>query len=460
MRFRPSVGLWAALPLALAAQGRPDPGPIAIQGARIVPVKGKVLERGTLLMHRGFIQAVGIDVTLPEGTWVIEGKGLTVYPGLIDGLCDLGFPSPTPAPTTGGRGATAAQAPAAATPAPMIKGPEDRPSSTPWIQAADEFKADDKRFEQWRNGGFTAVFTGPKVGLLPGQGAVLLTAAPRFQEMVLKANAGLLVSFQPQAGHFPSSLMGVQAYLRQTFQDARHLSLAQKAAESYPASTPLPPHDRTLIALNQAFALAEPTLLPATTPAQTNRALAFARDLGLRPLVYGGQQAYDTANLLARTKTSVILNAKWPARDKDADPEQEESLRTLRFRDRAPSSAAALEKAQVPFAFSSGEQVPAEFWKALRKAVDAGLSKEAALRALTLTPAELFGVADRVGSLEAGKMANVIVTNGDLFEEKTKITLVFVAGVKYDVPEKPDDSEKGAKGKGGGRKPEPTEEVR
>lgn len=129
----------------------------------------------------------------------------------------------------------------------------------------------------------------------------------------------------------------------------------------------------------------------------------------------------------------MILNAKWPARDKDGDPDAEESLRTLRFRDQAPSSAAALEKAGVPFAFSSGEQAPADFLKAVRKAVEAGLSREGALRALTLAPAEILGVADRMGSLEPGKLANLLLVKGDLLDDGAKIQAVFVSGEKFEV---------------------------
>lgn len=425
--MRLCTSLCSLLLLPLAAQEAPNPGPIAIRGARIVPVKGAVIEEGTVLMHRGFIKAVGATVDLPAGTWVIEGKGLTVYPGLVDALCDLGFPAAPAAAQPQGR--TPGQA-APAVPLPVVKGPQDRPASTPWIQAADEFKAEDKRFEQWRNGGFTAVFAGPKTGLLPGQGAVLLTAGPRPAEMVLKAGAGVLVSFQPQPGSFPASLMGVHAYLRQTFEEARHLPALRQAAVRFPDRTPVPPHDRTLNALSQALESQSLVLLPATTPIQRDRALRMASDLGLRPVLYGGQQAYAWS--LSGT-APVILNAKWPARDKDGDPDAEESLRTLRFRDQAPSSAAALEKAGVPFAFSSGEQAPADFLKAVRKAVEAGLSREGALRALTLAPAEILGVADRMGSLEPGKLANLLLVKGDLLDDGAKIQAVFVSGEKFEV---------------------------
>src|SRR4029077_14068261 len=128
------------------------------------------------------------------------------------------------------------------------------------------------------------------------------------------------------------------------------------------------------------------------------------------------------------------------------DPEDKPSLRTLQFRDRAPSSPAALAKTGVKFAFySGGIPAPKDALKAAKKSIDAGLAPDAALRAMTLSAAEIFGVADRLGSIESGKIANLVVTDGDLFEEKTKIKMVFVDGHKFEIrePEKPKDPPKG-----------------
>jgi hypothetical protein len=142
----------------------------------------------------------------------------------------------------------------------------------------------------------------------------------------------------------------------------------------------------------------------------------------------------------------VLVNLKWPEAEKDADPDEKPSLRTLRFRDKAPSSPAALSKAGVAFAFySGGITAPKDILKAAKKSIDAGLAPDAALRALTLTPAEIFGVADRTGSIETGKIANLVVTDGELFDEKTKIKMVFVDGKRFEThePEKPKDPPKG-----------------
>src|SRR5260370_7063591 len=173
---------------------------------------------------------------------------------------------------------------------------------------------------------------------------------------------------------------------------------------------------------------------------QLRRALDLVDRWQVKGAIYGGQRAYEVAPEIAAKKLPVLVNLKWPDPEKDADPEDKPSIRTLRFRDRAPSSPAALAKAGVKFAFySGGIPAPKDILKAAKKSIDAGLPTDAALRALTLSAAEIFGVADRLGSLENGKIANLVVTDGDLFEDKTKIKMVFVDGRKFEVhePEKP-----------------------
>jgi hypothetical protein len=163
-------------------------------------------------------------------------------------------------------------------------------------------------------------------------------------------------------------------------------------------------------------------------------------------VIYGGQMAYEVAGEIGAQKVPVLVNLKWPEAEKDADPDEKPSLRALRFRDKAPSSPAALAKAGVKFAFySGGITAPKDILKAAKKSIDAGLAPDAALRALTITPAEIYGVSDRLGSIETGKIANLIVTDGDLFNEKTKIKLVFVDGKRFEVrePEKPKEPPKG-----------------
>src|SRR5207245_2679217 len=155
---------------------------------------------------------------------------------------------------------------------------------------------------------------------------------------------------------------------------------------------------------------------------------------------------YEVAPEITAKKLPVLVDLKWPEAEKDADPEAKPSLRMLQFRDRAPSTPAAFAKAGVKFAFySGGISAPKDILKGAKKSIDAGLAPDAALRAFTLSAAEIFGVADRLGSIENGKIANLVVTDGDRFEEKPKLKMAFVDGRRFEIrgPEKPKEPPKG-----------------
>lgn len=180
----------------------------------------------------------------------------------------------------------------------------------------------------------------------------------------------------------------------------------------------------------------EIVLLPANNSVQIMRALRLADEWKINAVLYGGQQGYEVAGAIAAKKMPVLVSLKWPERAKDADPDAEQTLRELRFRDRAPSSPTVLAKAGVKFAFySGGLSAPKDIFKNAKKAVDAGLPPDAALRAFTVDAAEILGVGDRMGSIAQGKIANLMVTDGDLFNEKTKVKHVFVDGRWFEVHE-------------------------
>ena len=444
------LALLAAAPQTRAQGGEPQY--FAIRGAKIVPVAGPPVEGATIVVAHGVITAIGKDVTIPPDAWIIEGKGLTIYPGLFDAFTDVGLPSAPPA--TGGAAEGGGGGRRAAPTGEISRGPEDRPGTTPWRSAADEVTLTDKRVETWRNGGFTTVVSAPKGGMFPGQAAVLDLAGDRASEMVVKTPVAFPVSLQPGGGfgNFPGSLMGALAYVHQVWIDTDWSAQAQAIYEKNPRGVPRPRYDRTEAVLGEAIEDHTLVLIPANNSVQLRRALQLV-DLWklddedhVDGAIYGGQMAYEVAGEIAAKKVPVLVNLKWPEAEKDTDPEDKPSLRTLRFRDKAPSSPAELAKAGVPFAFySGGLAAPKEILKAAKKSIDAGLAPDAALRALTLTPAEIYRVADRLGSIENGKIANLVITDGDLFDEKTKIKFVFVDGKRFEPrePEKPKDAPKG-----------------
>ena len=426
---------WCGTPGTHAQGG--EPRTFAIRGAKVVPVSSAPIENATVVISRGLIVAVGINVTVPPDAWVIDGKGLTVYPGLIDGFTDVGMAAPAAPSGEGGQ-----------KPQLVSHGPEDRPATTPWRNAADEVNPADPRVENWRSAGFTTVVAAPKGGMFPGQAAVLDLGGERASELVVKSPVAVPTALDAPGGfrNYPGSLMGAIAYVRQVWVDANWETQARAIYEKNSRATERPKYDRSDAALAEALGKHAVVLIPGNSSLQIERALRLAEEWKLNAVLYGGQMGYEVAPHIADRKVPVLVNLKWPEASKDADPEDTPSLRELRFRDRAPSSPTALEKTGVKFAFySGGIAAPKDILPAVKKAIDAGLSPDAALRALTLSPAEIFGVSQTMGSLENGKIANLVVTDGDLFDKKTKVKIVFVDGRKYEVREvlRPSEPPKG-----------------
>ncbi|HKV28352.1 MAG TPA: amidohydrolase family protein [Candidatus Acidoferrales bacterium] len=423
-----------------------EPRYFAIKGARIVPVSGAPIENGTVVVADGIIKAVGADATIPPEAAVIDGKGLTVYPGLIDAGTNVGLPAPEPPQMGPARGRRAPRP----MPSKLSMGPEDRPGTTPWNVAANDLNSEDPRIENWRSAGFTTALVEPEGGMFPGQGSIIDFGSERAGNMVVKPHATLDISFEPTGGFFsfPGSLMGVIAYVRQVFIDTRWYQDADAVYSAHHEGIERPSYDRTEVVVGQALKDNELVLLPANEKLRIYRAIRLANEWQIHAAMYGGQEGYEMSSEIAQSKMPVFVNVNWPTMPKDADTDNI-TLRELRLWDRAPSTPAALSKAGVLYAFYSGGLTnPKDILKNVKKAIDKGLSPDDALRAMTENPAQILGVEDRLGSIAPGKIANLVVADGDLFDEKTKIKDVFVDGMRYQIHEEtpppgpPDHSDK------------------
>lgn len=414
------------------------PPVLAIKDARIVTVSGPTLEKGTVVVRRGLIEAVGSDIAIPPDAWVIEGAGLTVYPGLIDGLSTWGITDESVlAPAATSRGTGGAR-PAPTTPSsaqPPARGPEDRPATTSWVKAQDIVKTNDRRLEPARSAGFTSAATFPTRGIFAGQGAIINLGGASPGQMVVAPSAGQYVALRTNGfSSYPGSLMGVIAYIRQVYLDADYYRLAKEKYASTP-SMQRPEYDRALEGILESPRV----LLPASRTVDIDRMLAFASELHVKPILYGLNRGFTRAKEIAKSGVPVLVSLRWPEKQANADPEALEPLRVLELREQAPSTPKALAAAKAKFGFySDGIERPADILRAVKKAIDAGLSQDDAVRAMTLSIAEMYGVANRMGSIDKGKIANLAVTKGDLFREGTKVQYVIIDGVKHEpVPETP-----------------------
>ncbi len=283
---------------------------------------------------------------------MIEGKGLTVYPGMIDALSTWGIPgAAAPAAGVGGRrGGGGAVAAFATTPQPVIRGPEDRPSNTSYLKAADQIVPTDSSIETGRNAGFTSAATFPMSNIFAGQGVLFdLAGADRSGAMIVLPSAGMYLSMRNTGGFgsFPGSLMGVMAYIHQIYLDADHYKLAKQIYSQHPQGLLRPAYDRTLEGVLESPRV----LLPAVREVEVDRMIRFAKDLNRTAVLYGGEEGWRAVDLLKNSNTAMLVSLKWPERPRDADPAMQDSLHVLEMRDKAPSTPGALAKGGVKFAF-------------------------------------------------------------------------------------------------------------
>lgn len=413
----------------------------AITSAKIVTVSGTPIDKGTIIIRDGLIQNVGAGISVPADAQVIDGSGLTVYPGFIDGASAVGIPAPQQAqrPTGQGGGFQFQQQQAQAA--------QPQSNSTyptglqPEVSAADLIRANESTVETARNGGFTTVLSIPRERVFNGQSALINTAGDSAAEMLLRSPVALHISFVPLGGGYPTSMMGTFSALRQMFLDAQRLQSWTNAYKKDPRGMKRPESNKSLETLFPVLNREVPAAFNANSEIEIIRVLDFAKEFNLIPIIVGGQEAWKVTDRLKASKATVFLSLNFPKRTSsnspDADPE---SLATLRFRVETPKGAARLKQAGVPFIFQSGGATPADFLTNVAKTVENGLSKDDALRSMTLNSARIFDVDDRLGSIEKGKIANLVVVRGDIFDRTKAITHVFVDGKMFEqkTPVQPD----------------------
>lgn len=414
------------------------PSVYAIKDARIYIVSGPMIPRGTIVIRNGLIEAVGANVQVPPEATVIDGAGLTIYPGLIDSFTDTGLPIPAPAPTPtpapgGGRGSAAN--------VPQQPAPQNTHESifqTPLgLQAdrvlAERVRADGKNVEASRNVGITSALVVSRDGLLTGQSALINTGD---NNLVVKSPVAMHINPAPVRGGYPATLMGAFAVLRQAFADGDWYRQVWERFNTNPRGIERPKYDPVLEAIVPVVQGKMPTVIHAEWVAQIKRAVALADELKLKPILAGGMEAGEVADLLKSKGIPVLVNVNYATEkpkpgfggNTHAVEYDEKELKDFY------SNAALLQKAGVRFALQSGfADRPQLFIENIRKAMENGLTLDQALRATTLSAAEILGMDKALGSLETGKIANVVVANGDPFARNTKIQRVFVDGKMFEV---------------------------
>jgi imidazolonepropionase-like amidohydrolase len=399
----------ASAPLAPSAATEPPPslvlprGLLAIVNARIFPVTTAPIERGTIVVRDGRIEGVGAGLAPPPGAEILDAAGQEVYPGFIDARTTLGLSEPG----AGGYGDV-----------------EEILDFGPQLRTQTAYHNDSEAIPIARANGITTVAVTPAGGIFGGQIAVMDLDGVTWEESTLKPAIGISFQF-PTIPTRPSDAPGQP----RTFADAKRARDARieraarqlEDAKAYVRAGDGRTRDLLLESLVPVVERRQPLVTRANTERDIRDAIAFGERTGVRIVISGGAEAQLAAPLLREKNIPVILG----------------SVLTLPSRQDLPHQASyavasELARAGVKFAFSAGDAEDVENVRQLpyhaARSVAWGLPRAQALRALTIDAAEILGIADQVGSIEPGKIANLVVSKGDPLEVRTTISHVIING--------------------------------
>ena len=414
----------------LADTARLEVPTYALVNARIVPVSSRPIQSGTLLLRDGKIAAIGQSVDPPPDAIVIDASGWTLYPGFIDAHSALGMPAPPVLPQNNAERARIIQA--------RRRAGGVTPGLTPQLTALSVYEPDQVALLEARNTGITAAAIVPPFGVFKGQSAIITLREGPLTDQVVRGNWAQHLGFQRLRGEYPGTLMGVMASVRQHYLDAEWYGNAWNRYRSQPITTDRPSYNDTLQSLQSSVASAQPVVFTAWTENEILRALKLADELSLNVIISGAVEGWRVTDALRAADQPVLVSLDLRPRQgpvgfgggTGTDPIENPTSEDL---DDAKANAGRLYSAGVTVAFTAaGLDHSANYLENFRAAVDAGMSQDGALRALTITPAEILGVDGALGSLDVGKAANVVAIEGDLFDEHARVAAVWVDGTRYD----------------------------
>jgi len=399
----------------------------AITNASVITAPGKSPVKSTILIKDGIIQGVGPDLTLPKQARIIAGDSLYIYPGFISGASDAGITKPKDPER----------------PENFVSSnpPDEIAGITPWRSALDQYTAKDSKVEDLRKAGFTIAQIIPDGGMLAGKSAIVLLGSDESTNL-LKENTAVAASFEGSRGMYPGTAVGVMAKFRDIFQNTK---LTQERAEKYAsvAGTKRPEVTPTYRSMEDVVDGSTPVLFSAASDLEIRRAISLQKELGFKLILTDLQDYEQVIDLIKSSGAQVLVKLEIPddkaVKDQNKDATEEVAdlnAKVKKAYEAALTQAGKLEAAGITFAFTTVGTKSAELVKTLKVMIKNGLSEEAALASLTTNAAAILRISREAGTVEKGKMANLILSTDSIFSEDAQIKHVMVDGYLFDYETK------------------------
>lgn len=407
---------------------KPITNTYAITNATVFTAPGKSGTKATVLIKDGVIQGVGSNLNLPKETKVIAGDSLFIYPGFIDGGSEAGI--------------TAPKDPERPKDFDSSNPPDEIAGITPWRSAVDQYSGADSKVEDFRKIGFTIAQILPDGGMISGKAAIVVYGS-EYSTNVIKTNTALVSSFRGARGMYPGTAVGVMAKFRDVYQNTK---LTQKRGEQFQTVSGVsrPEMTPTYTAMMDVINGQVPVMYSTPSELEVRRAISLQKELGFKLIITGLDDYANVIDAIKAANVPVLISLEIP--DDKAIKAQKEDVnevvkaqysRVKEAYDNAIKQAGLLEEAGIPFAFTTAGTKAGDVMKALKTMIENGLSEDAALAALTTNAASILGMSRVAGTIEKGKMANMVISSDSLFAEDSQIKHVVVDGYIYDYEIKP-----------------------
>lgn len=423
---------------------------IAFTNATIVPKAGMSLNKATVLIKDGLIVAVGSNIVIPPDAEVINGDSLYIYPGFIDALSHAGIPKPEEKKEK--------------KEVDKWYPPNEDAGITPEVSISETFNPKESSLDAMRKVGFTISHVVPLGGMMPGKGSIILLNEGELSNNLILENTSLFAQLSPAKGMYPGTLIGVLAKWRELYHNATNAYKYEASYKNLSNGKKRPSYDEAIRGLYPVVSANMPVYFKAESALDLHRVLQLSKELGFVIVPSEVKQGWEMTDRLKQSSKGVLISLELPkdmeekkeekkedgdknkeeAKNKEPkkeekkekskpDPEKEGLLKRMNESKKAyASQAAMMEKAGVSFAFSNLESKPKDVLKNIGILIKNGLSEKAAIEALTSNAAAILNISNIAGTIEAGKLGNLVISTKPIFDDKAQIKYVVIEGKKYE----------------------------